>query len=428
MTALPPNHPQRIELNNEVHARPPERLVPPCRISYLALLADGEGREASWRAVAELAQAHDIAPPPQGANHFSADFGAFRLKWERHNEFFRCMFIVPDSGPDPFDAPAIAAVPAGWVASLPGELIEAAHLALLPRPDPMPHRREIADSYFAGNVLIGSAVSGQTAVVYTDFLIHADGFSRFLMYDRGTAPWQAGRIVQRVLELDTYRLLATMALPVARSLAPLLERAGQELGDTAAALVDASEADEPVLLDRLTRLSAEIDREQARTRFRLSAAEAYDDLVRRRILELREERIEGMQTFAEFVERRLAPAMQTCRSVSSRLESLSARASRATLLLTARVDVTREQQTHRLLEAMDRRVKLQLRLQSAVEGLSVAAITYYIASLVGRAAHAAEAYGWHIDPAIAEGVSIPFIAVALALEVRHIRRKIARSA
>ena len=39
-----------------------------------------------------------------------------------------------------------------------------------------------------------------------------------------------------------------------------------------------------------------------------------------------------------------------------------------------------------LLGAMNRRQQLQLRLQATVEGLSVAAITYYIVGLVGYAA------------------------------------------
>jgi hypothetical protein len=34
----PQNHPRRIELNDEVHARPPEALSVPARLSYLALV------------------------------------------------------------------------------------------------------------------------------------------------------------------------------------------------------------------------------------------------------------------------------------------------------------------------------------------------------------------------------------------------------
>ena len=431
MTNLPPNHPQRIELNDEVHARPPERLIAPMRVTYLALFADLNQREASWRAVCELAERYGKAPPPAGTNHYSDDFGPFRLKWERHSEFVRFKFIVADPPntvhADPFVPPAIAAVPADWVAALPGSTIAAAHVALLKAGGTAPHHRDLAAEHFAGNVLIGSAVSNNAASVYTDFRIQSDGFSRFLILDRDTTPWQAGRITQRLLEIDTYRVLAMMALPVARSLSPLLARAGQELGDTTAALVTAGEADEPLLLDRLTKLSAEIDSAQARSRFRLSAADAYDDLVQRRIVELREDRIHGLQTFREFTERRMAPAMNTCRSVSGRIESLSQRVARATQLLSTRVDITRERQNQALLESMNRRVKLQLRLQSTVEGLSVAAITYYVASLVGHAAEALEAVHVPVNPAIAEGIAIPLVAGGLAFGIGRIRRLITRS-
>jgi uncharacterized membrane-anchored protein len=50
-------------------------------------------------------------------------------------------------------------------------------------------------------------------------------------------------------------------------------------------------------------------------------------------------------------------------------------------LLRTRVDVERSAQNQSLLESMDRRADLQLRLQRTVEGLSVVAISYYAVSL-----------------------------------------------
>jgi len=427
MIALPPNHPQRVELNDEVHARPPEQLIAPTRITYLALFSDTAEGEAGWQAVANLAQRHGVPPPAQGASHFSADLGPFRIKWERHTEFYRLKFILPGLGDDPFAEPAIAAAPAEWVAALPGRAIVAAHVALVSEGATQVDHRDLAERYFEGNMLIGSAVSSRAAIAYTDFRLHADGASRVLIRDRNTSPWQAGRITQRLLEIDTYRILAMLALPVARSLAPSLARWEQELAAITAALVDASEADEPLLLERLTRLSAEIDSVAAGNRFRFSAASAYDELVQRRIVDLREERIQGLQTFREFTERRMAPAMNTCRSVAARQESLSQRVARATQLLSTRVDLTSERQNRALLESMNRRVKLQLRLQSTVEGLSVAAITYYIASLVGRAAEGFEAAGLHANPPLVEAISIPLIALAMALGIRRIRRIVTKA-
>src|SRR5262249_45419648 len=243
---------------------------------------------------------------------------------------------------------------------------------------------------------------------------------------RATTPWQAGRLMQRLLEIDTYRVMALLALPVARAATPLLAAAEKELALITAALVTADEANEPGLLDRLTRLEAETEARLAETRYRFSAAAAYHELVQRRIEELREQRIQGLQTFREFTERRLAPAMATCRSVAARQESLSQRVSRATRLLSTRVDLTRERQNQALLASMDRRARLQLRLQSTVEGLSVAAVTYYVVGLIGHVADALRDTGMHLNPDLVMGGAIPVVAVAAAFGLHRIRGSVTR--
>jgi uncharacterized membrane-anchored protein len=223
---LPADHPQRIELNNEVHARPPEPVVAPARLSYLALLCDTAQREASWTSVRDLCTRYTIEPPPRDVLHFSANLGPFRLKWERHTEFVRFTFIVDGAVADPFVQSAIAAVPEDWVAALPGQLAVAAHVALL-RAEPEPlDPRAIGARWFNGNNPIGAAVSGGAATALTDFQIHDDGFTRHLVLDHSTTPWQAGRIAQRLLEIDTYKIMALLALPVARAAGPMLAEAG----------------------------------------------------------------------------------------------------------------------------------------------------------------------------------------------------------
>jgi uncharacterized membrane-anchored protein len=425
---LPPNHSRRIELNNEVHARPPEALRVPSRLSYIAALCDADQRAVSGSMVCDLARQFGAAPPPTGAVHYSADFGAFRLKWERHTEFVRYQFIAPAEGDDPFWPPAILAAPSDWVAALPGETLVAAHVAVFRASDLPIDYEAVAKNYFDGNILVGAAIGQGVATALTDFRIHADGFSRLLVLDRSMTVRQAGRMVQRLLDLDTYRLMACLALPVARELAPLLTRGEQELANITAALVSAGAADEPLLLDRLTRLGAEIDSREAASYYRFSAARAYYDLVQRSISDLREQRLEGMQQFQEFTERRLAPAMRTLRAVVGRQASLTQRLARAVQLLSTRVDITRERQNQKVLESMNRRAKLQLRLQQTVEGLSVAAITYYLVGLVGYEAKGLKALGIEINPDMAVAVSIPLIAALAAYGVHRIRRLVTKSA
>ncbi|GAB4166987.1 MAG: DUF3422 domain-containing protein [Thalassobaculales bacterium] len=419
---LPRDHPQRRELNDEVHARPPEALEAPLRLSYLALRSDWSQRQTELDHLAALLGRFGLPPPAADASHVSAALGGFRLVWERHTEFARYTIIVPGlaSAEDPFAAPAIDAAPADWIAALPGEVMVAAHAAIQPAGEGPPDHEAIAARLFAGNALVGAGV-GDAAVALTDFRIQADGFSRILLLDRGVTPRQAGRLVQRLLEIDTYRVMALLAFPVARTLAPFLAQRERALAEITTSLAGAAGIDEPGLLERLTRLEAEIDASEAAHHYRFGAAIAYHELVRRRIGELREVRIRGLQPFGEFTERRLAPAMNTCLSVSRRLESLSQRVARATQLLSTRVEVQRAAQQRQVLESMNRRAAMQLRLQSTVEGLSAVAITYYLVGLIGYAAKGLGAVGLKLDQEAVLLVSIPLTALAVVAAVRKLR-------
>jgi uncharacterized membrane-anchored protein len=209
-------------------------------------------------------------------------------------------------------------------------------------------------------------------------------------------------------------------------LAPLLAKYEQELSQVTTVLESADEDDEATLLDRLTRLEAHIESREAENHYRFSAADAYYERVQRRIAELREIRIKGLQTFGDFTERRLAPAMNTCRAVSSRQESLSAHVARANQLLATRVDITRERQNQALLESMNRRAKAQFKLQQTVEGLSIAAITYYVVGLIGYIAKGLRALGFGVDYEIVQAISIPVVIVVTAFGIHHVRQAVTR--
>ncbi len=423
---LLPDHPLRLELNDEVHARPPDALVTPLRLTYLALVSPWSNREREWALVGELARRFGVAPPEQGVNHFSAELGPFRLTWERHTEFARYTFAFPGPFTQAFAADPLEQVPRDWVASLPGEVLVGARVALVRGPlEPLRYEKIAADN-FAGNTLVGSTITDAAAAAYTDFRIHADGYSRWYVVNNSLGSRQAGRVVQRLLEIDTYRMLALMALPVARELGPFLSRCEAELAEITQTLAAGRTADEPALLLRITRLEAEIGSREAQNHYRFGAAAAYYDLVKRRIGELREERLEGLQTFHGFMERRLAPAMATCRAVASRQQTLQERVASATQLLSTRIDMTREEQNQALLESMNRRAALQLRLQSTVEGLSVAAVTYYVVGLVNYLVKGLEAMRAPIDAALATVVSIPVVALVVALAIRRVRRMVGR--
>jgi uncharacterized membrane-anchored protein len=241
-------------------------------------------------------------------------------------------------------------------------------------------------------------------------------------------PWQAGRIVQQLLEVDTYRITALLALPIARALVPVLAENERDLAEITAAMVEGRSADEPILLARLTRLAAETENREARDRYRFDAASAYHELVRKRIEDLREGRIEGLQTFREFTERRLAPAMNTCRAVAVRQDQLAARIARATRLLATQVDLTRQQQNQALLGSVDRSARMQLRMQQTVEGLSVAAISYYLVGMIAYLLRGVGAAGLPVPYEVIVGASVPVVALVVYLGTRRLRKAMTREA
>ena len=420
------DHPLRQEINDEVHARPYETLRAPARASHLGMFSGRHGAEADRAAVAALCERYGVAPPEPGAQHLSADFGPFRLKWERRTELSTYTFFAEEGFEAPFAAPPLELLPADWLAALPGSRIVAIHLALEPSWAP-PRSSEALVSLFGGNTIVGSHISGGAARVWTDFRIHDDGFSRILMRDVNLRERQAGRAVQRLLEIETYRMMALLAFPLARQLNPELNDLEERLaGITERMTRSDHEPDEHAMLSRLTELAAHTERIGNTTNYRFHAARAYHAIVRRRIEDLREQRIQGLQTIQEFMGRRLEPAMRTCEAAAERRESLSERISRAGDLLRTRVDVALEAQNRDLLDSMNRRADLQFRLQETVEGLSVAAISYYALGLVGYLLEAASEAGLALRPGLIKGALVPVVVFAIWLLIRYVRSRIAR--
>jgi len=182
---------------------------------------------------------------------------------------------------------------------------------------------------------------------------------------------------------------------------------------------------ERLILAGLTRLAATVELSVTRTAFRFGAAEAYYALVKQRVADLRGQPVTGFSSIRGFLDRRLAPAIQTCLSVARRQNDLSVRIARKSALLRTRVDVELEHQNQELLTQMNRRSQLQLRLQETVEGLSVVAITYYASSLVHHIAEGLEHYVHGLNPGLAAAISIPLIAIGVAIGVRRMRIKLA---
>ena len=437
VTPLPAEHPLRRPLADELHARPPTPVRSPAVVSCLALLDAPAGE--ILLTLREL-----LGEPSTGGGdvaHIVFDRPGLRVKWERHGEFVSLTLVRPLeqallAGIDRFPS-AFSAMSPGQLARLPGRLIAAADILLLPETGNAPDE-DLLGRWFDRNALAGARILDGQAQVFTDFVVHSEGDgggrSRWLLLDAGMSPPQTARLVQRLIEIEVYRMMALLAFPLARAAFPQLaaiEHRLAEITSATAALhgqidADAAQREERRLLDELTRLAAEVESSVAATAFRFSAAEAYWDIVSARVRELREARIGDRRTIAGFLSRRLAPAMNSCAAAARRQEELSARIERASALLRTRVDVAREEQNQKLLAAMERRGKISLRMQQTVEGLSVAAITYYAAGLLGYLAKPLKALWPAINPDWVVAAAIPLIAFAVWRAVHRLRRELIR--
>jgi uncharacterized membrane-anchored protein len=422
-----PLHPQRIALHNEIHARPPEPMAAPLALSHIVMEGDAAERERSREHLAGLLRDHHLPPPDSGNAHVRVELAGFRLRWELHTEFVTWTFSrVFDAAAIGDHEPPTAAqvVPQEWLEALPGRCLAALHVWVLPGRELPP--MVLARSVLHDETLVGSTLADGEAHVYTDFAMHADGYSRMVLMAGSLAPRRLGRLVQRLLEIDTYRMAALLGLPAARESSAVLAVAESELAALAQAIRAAGRHEEPLLLDRLTRLAGEVESQHAATHSRFSASAAYFELIDRRLRDIREAKLPGLQTIGAFIDRRLGPARATCAWSVRRQDALSQRVSRISNLLRTRVEIEQQQSSQALLATMNRRQDLQLKLQATVEGLSVAAITYYIVGLVSHLAKGAQALGWPFSPEATAACAIPVVAIGVWLSMRRLHARLLR--
>ncbi|MXN66197.1 DUF3422 family protein [Stappia sp. GBMRC 2046] len=412
-------HPNRDLVLGEVHARPFRMVETPRVFLRYGFTTDEEAtaRDREW--FSGFCRSHGAPVPDASARYHVIDLQTGALRWERHGEFTTYTWDGPGQGvTGVFDAPRGHPFGAGFRA--PGPQIVAARLDLV--------RVEDADfepliERFDRTSLAVSSIHGDAARIVTDFRQDKDGMTRILIVDDRLRPHQAGALAQRLLEVETYRTLALLGLAEANRQAPSVARIEAGLADIAEKM-RSSEGVETnrVLLDDLTRLAAELEAGAAASAYRFGASRAYEAIVEQRLLAIEESPVEGYFTFHQFLNRRMAPAMRTCRTLEERQANLSRKLARAATLLRTRVDVELERQNRDLLVAMNRRARLQLRLQQTVEGLSVAAVSYYVVGLISYLAKAAKESGLHLPSTeVVTGISVPVVVIAIWMMVKRIR-------
>jgi uncharacterized membrane-anchored protein len=410
-------HPLRAAVLGEVHARPFTAIETPRRVLHFAFVTSAERAEADRAALAAFCAGRALAPPGPGSKHHRVVFGGTVLRWEQHSEFTTYTWELP-AEVKPFHPPAAKLAAPMNLVPQPGPVMVALDLHLTADAGAGPER------LFDRASLAAAENSDSTALYATDFQGDPAGFVRVLVVDRGLGAERAGALVQRVLEIETYRTLALLGLPEAQRLAPTVRRIETRLAEATEAMQQSEGLTaNHGLLDDLTALAAELEAGAAASQFRFGASRAYSEIVNLRLATIGERKVGGLPTWSSFLARRMAPAMRTCATLEERQANLSRKLARAAQLLRTRVDLELEAQNRALLRSMNERTRLQLRLQATVEGLSVAAISYYVVGLFGYVVKGAHDRGVPIEPTVATAAFVPVAILAIWWVVRRIRRR-----
>lgn len=414
-------HPRRAEILGEVHARPFRPAVAPRVFLHYAFLVTREAIEADRLFLERFCRARGLAGPGPETRHHVVAVGGGWLKWERHAEFVGYTWDGPATDGERVFADLPSTHPFGTEFVQPGPLMVAIRLDL------MADRGDLAAAaalFDPASCCVSEAYGG-AGVALTDFRQDGDGHTRILCLDRGLNEQQAGALVQRLVEIETYRTLAMLGLPVAQGVGPEVRRIERELAEIAGAIrTSEGLAANRELLERLSGLTADLEAHVAECSYRFGATRAYDQIVKDLIVLLHEHHVPGYGTWTNFLARRSDPAMRTVVSIQERMNDLSRKLARAAQLLRTRVDIDLEQQNRDLLSSMNARSRQQLLLQQTVEGLSVAAVSYYVVGLFGYLFKAAkEAHLLSVDPGLATGLVVPVVIACVFGLVRSIRKK-----
>ncbi|MBP0047347.1 DUF3422 domain-containing protein [Marinobacterium sp. AK62] len=372
------DHSLRDQIVAEVHARPFQKLHAPLALSHKAILYDGATEHEVNRAVRQLAADWQLPAPEQDEGFFFTRNARHALRFEPHSEFYSLTLYALET----------LAIP-HWGeterAALPGAYLCGVEVVCQPVVETEAALEALLTEHFGDHQVSGSSVMGAAGRVYTDFRERPDSrMSRVLVLQHPKMiEYRCGRLLQRVCEIETYRHMALLGLPLSAEVMPEVTRLDQSLAETVASIAEARQ--EPAeLVHQLMQQAARVEDLSARSANRLAASEAYFALLYSRIEELREERLEGIQTIEQFMDRRLDPARRTCRTTGERVERLSKRIARSTDLIRSQVDLSIEGQNKNLLEGLNKRARRQIRMQAKLESFTVIVVTYYAFDLIDR--------------------------------------------
>jgi len=457
----------RQAVTNLAHSRPFDRAPIPSIVSAITTtskqpeVVDGvscplsfddgaslQNGQAEYDHLAALCKHFMVEPPPADSSFFMADLaGTCSLRWERHTEVQTYTFsraATAEEATSPFSSSSLplSVLPEWWTASLPGTVVASTHYALIEHAPTLSFNslvaREqrfawIANQFGRSSMITAASVDSSRFRVYSDWRVHADGFGRMMVVsdmppEASNKRSSAGKVLQRLIELDKYRMLALMGLPFARALVPRIDELNAELTSVMAAVGHAGQLDvteQRRVLDQLSELTAASLKLGSSSHFRFSASAAYSQIVDDRIKFLGMETIDGIPSIHVFVQGTSHPAMRTCESVVRRLEALSASSQLAADLLRTSLNVQQQADNIKRLGQIQRNARSQLLLQESAEGLGVVAITYYSTGVLGYVAKAVDKLGYlPVPPELALGASVPLVALAVYISLNRLKQHV----
>jgi uncharacterized membrane-anchored protein len=391
-------------------------------------LRDSATVSESRDAFAAFCRAEGQAEPADNSRHHSIRAGACVIKWEGHTEADSYTILVAGNGEPAFSASALGFLDNAQAEALKDKLFVGVHVEVLAFDDAAKDSESVQIRALLGtDDVYGGLIAGEAASLWSSFRLDAEGFQRVVINDRGLGEARLSRYLQRVLEMESYRMLTMLALPEARDVMIALSALEPELDAVMKQLAhhDAEDLQEEQLRS-LTRIAARVEQLVDNHSYRFAAARAYARIVERHVGELDEVKIGGAPTYGRFLLKSLLPAMRTCDAAENRTRDFAQRISRATQLLGSMVDMVQKKQNQSILESMAKRASLQLRLQQSVEGFSIVAISYYAVGLLGYLLKSGKSLGLNVEPDVLTGLAAPVILALVWFSVRSVRRRLKR--
>jgi uncharacterized membrane-anchored protein len=410
---MPVDHPDRQAITEEIHARPIDIIDGPARLRRLVFVADpADGMETLVARYNGFCAAGGIEPLSRGVRRAGFMVGERAVTWEFHTEFVTITWRAPlaDRENWPADIGLDAVGDAG--------LIAATRIDIIPEPEIPPH----FIPQFNLTSLCVSLVEDGAAQVATDYVADADGYTRLEFAAGGLTPLRRSIIARRLLEIDTYRSMAMLALPLARRNGADLAAAERDLTAVIETLADATTSEAiQAALDALHRLSIRSGQLSERLGYRFAAAKAYGNILEARLAGLRESPTALGSTITRYLGNRVDPALATCLAIEKRLETLTGKIERAIELLNVRIGLDLQIQNKSVLETIASTAQSQFRLQATVEGLSVIAISYYALGILSYVLAGPIEYA-HFDKALTVSLAAPITILVVWWAVRRVRR------